>query len=219
MLWRRESLVEAMERIACYIDGFNLYHAIDDLNRDHLKWVDLWKLMENFVDPSLHKIVAIYYFSAFATWIPQAHKRHEKYVSALKAVGITTVMTNFKVKQRYCKECKKYFWGHEEKETDVNAAIYMLDGAYQNIYDRAYLVSRDSDLAPAVRLLRERFSQKHIRIISPPNRRHAKDLAKHATSLAKIKPIHLERCLLPEQVFDKDGHLVAERPAKYTPPK
>ena len=28
-------------RVSVYIDGFNLYHAIDALNENHLKWLDL----------------------------------------------------------------------------------------------------------------------------------------------------------------------------------
>ena len=30
-----------MTRVACYVDGFNLYHAINDLNKPHLKWLDI----------------------------------------------------------------------------------------------------------------------------------------------------------------------------------
>ena len=35
------------KRVACYVDGFNLYHAIDDLRKPHLKWVNLWALAES----------------------------------------------------------------------------------------------------------------------------------------------------------------------------
>jgi hypothetical protein len=38
-------------RVACFIDGFNLFHAIKNLGRNELKWVNLWKLMECFIDP------------------------------------------------------------------------------------------------------------------------------------------------------------------------
>jgi len=40
-------LCEAMPtRTIVYIDGFNLYHALDDLRENHLKWVDLWALSQ-----------------------------------------------------------------------------------------------------------------------------------------------------------------------------
>ncbi len=36
-------------RTLTYIDGFNLYHATDDLKEPALKWVDLWKLSETLM--------------------------------------------------------------------------------------------------------------------------------------------------------------------------
>ena len=38
-------------RVIGFIDGFNLYHAIDDLGQAHLKWVDLPKVCEIFCPP------------------------------------------------------------------------------------------------------------------------------------------------------------------------
>ena len=32
------------KRVAVYVDGFNLYHAIDELRDNQLKWLDLWQL-------------------------------------------------------------------------------------------------------------------------------------------------------------------------------
>lgn len=37
------------ERVICYIDGFNLYHAIRDLKQPYLKWVNLWTLASVFI--------------------------------------------------------------------------------------------------------------------------------------------------------------------------
>lgn len=56
-------------RVACFIDGFNIYHAINDLRRNELKWVDLRKLMACFTDPKVHALGPVYYFSAYATWL------------------------------------------------------------------------------------------------------------------------------------------------------
>lgn len=63
-----------MERVFCYIDGFNVYHAIDDANRavrgarSHLKWLNLNSLMTEFTDPSVHEISAVKFFTAYPTW-------------------------------------------------------------------------------------------------------------------------------------------------------
>lgn len=34
-------MAPASRRFIAYVDGFNLYHAIDDLRRPELKWLDL----------------------------------------------------------------------------------------------------------------------------------------------------------------------------------
>lgn len=207
-------------RVACFIDGFNLYHAVDNLGRPHLKWLDLHKLMSIFVDRAVHEIVAVYYFSAYATWRAGAYARHQLYVKALESVGVTPVMGHFKVKDRSCRDCGSTWQAHEEKETDVNAALWLLDLAYRDYYDDAFVVSRDSDLAPAVRLVRTRFPAKRIKVVATPNLRHSKELAQAAgnKNLAAIQIIHLERSLLGPVLYDGAGAVICRRPAKYDPP-
>jgi hypothetical protein len=201
-------------------DGFNLYHTISDLGQDHLTWVDLWKLTEIFVSPTDQTLVAVYCFSAFATWMPGPLDRHQRYVRALTARGVTAVMY-FKEKQRHCKLCGQDAPSHEEKERDVNAALWMLDQAYQETYDRALLISNDSDLVPPIRMLHSRFPKLPVKAIVPPGRRHSKQLAQIVGKkrLQSIKLIHIERSLLPKKVADQQGIVVAIRPGKYTPPQ
>jgi len=54
------------ERVACFVDGFNLYHAIVRLGAPHLKWLDLSALMRRFIHPGSQEIDGIHYFSASA---------------------------------------------------------------------------------------------------------------------------------------------------------
>jgi NYN domain len=187
----------------------------------HLKWVDLRKLIETFMDVSRHEVTAIYYFSAFATWMPDAHLRHQQYVEALKARGVTPVIGRFKAKDAYCRACRKPYKTHEEKETDVNIALWLLNEAYKNNYDHAFILSRDSDLTPAIRMVLEQFPDKKIKIISPPNAGHSKEMGGLVgkNMLASVKLVHLERCLLPATITDPDsGLVVARRPTSYDPP-
>lgn len=74
-------------RVECFVDGFNLYHAVADLRLHHLKWFDLRKLIETFIDPAEHDLRSVFYFSAFANWLPGPLARHQQYVEALKATG------------------------------------------------------------------------------------------------------------------------------------
>ena len=204
-------------RVACFIDGFNLYHAITKLGRNELKWVNLRQLMEQFIDPNSHEIVAVYYFSAFAYWLPGATKRHQAYIDALRFYGVTPVMGRFKEKELSCKRCGRAWIAHEEKQSDVNIAVWMVREAYRDNYDEAFLVSQDSDLVPALEFIRELPKQRKIKIIGPPNRPHSKELSKLSTKLTKIKTVHLERCLLPAEIKDENGNLIVRRLPEYDP--
>ncbi|MGN6551468.1 MAG: NYN domain-containing protein, partial [Pararhizobium sp.] len=156
-----------MIRSSFFIDGFNFYHALRRLDEPHLKWVDLRALMKRQTMRS-EAVTAIYYFSAYASWLPGPHARHRQYVVALEQRDVTVVMGHFKKKDRYCQHCRKTSIGHEEKETDVNLALCLLNEAYKDTYDRAYIVSRDSDLKPAMAMVRNEFPQKELFVVAPP---------------------------------------------------
>ncbi len=71
-----------MKRAICYIDGFNLYHSISELQMPHLKWLDLWTLSQSFMT-SGEDLRAVVYFTAIADWNPDKARRHRKYIAAL----------------------------------------------------------------------------------------------------------------------------------------
>lgn len=209
------------KRVACFIDGFNLYHAIHDLSQPHLKWVNLYKLFDNFIDPNIHEICKVYYFSAYADWLPSRKARHVRYVNALKEFGVEVIMGRFKEKTKTCPKCKCSYTGHEEKETDVNIATWMVNEAWKDTYDEAFVVSNDSDLVPPIKTVMAYPLNKGVKLVAPPGRYHSKDLAKSLRGrkrLVKIKPIHLERTLLPERIELKTGSPVII-PDRYKSPK
>jgi uncharacterized LabA/DUF88 family protein len=206
-----------VERVACFIDGFNLYHAIARLGQPHLKWVDLWALAERYVRPRSQRLEAVHYFSAYAEWLPAACDRHAAFIAAQRARGVRPVMGRFKRKDRWCPLCRGRSVGHEEKETDVNIALHLLDGAYRDEFDRALLVSRDSDLTPAMRLLRERFPGKGLTLVAPPLAGHSTEMLRWCTGRTKIRLEHLAGALLPAVVLDSEGRVVATRPRTYSP--
>lgn len=205
-----------MVRVNVYVDGYNLYHAIDNLKDDTLKWLDLRALMANFLDPNLHNLQRVYYFSAYATWRQKAYQRHRLYEQALRVSGVETVMGKFKEKDRSCRKCKDTWIAHEEKETDVNIALYLLNDAYQDQYDEAVIISQDSDLFPAIKMVKKHFPQKSVKIITPPNLHHSKEMAQLVgkKKLSKIKTIHLQRSLLPAALVMPNGKVI-KRPSKY----
>ena len=95
--------------------------------------------------------------------------------------------------------------------------MYLLNEAYKDSYDHAFLISRDSDLAPAINLVKSTFPEKIVTVVAPPFYNHSFELMHAAHSKAKININQLERSLLPEKVFDSEGHLAASRPSVYEP--
>jgi uncharacterized LabA/DUF88 family protein len=173
-----------------------------------------------FAPKSHFTIKDVYYFSAYATWLPDAYRRHREYVRALEAVGVTPVMAQFKEKSRGCLSCGSRWTAHEEKETDVNIALHMLDDAYKDRFDRALLISADSDLAPPIRMVLQRFPKKQIRVLTPIGRNHSWALVNAAGGLKSSKKIgrsHLDMSLLPKRIAGARGNEIATRPNSYKP--
>ena len=63
-------------------------------------------------------------------------------------------------------------WKNEEQGSDVNRALHLLNDAWLNVYDCAVVVSNDSDLSEALRIVKAQ-SDKLIGIVTPgaPQRR------------------------------------------------
>lgn len=209
-----------------YIDGYNLYHAIDNINKHELKWLNLRKLSEKYLPANQgYKINTIYYFTAIAYHKndPKVIERHKAYIFALESVGVKTILGNFKEKDNRCFRCDRKWKSHEEKETDVNIATFMLFDAFKNNFDRALLITQDSDLSRPLKKIKENFPEKNIRVITPLGMRHSAELAdalssnrkKRFNNFTKMKEIHLSHSLFPETV--EYGSKIIKRPLKYRP--
>jgi hypothetical protein len=194
------------------VDGFNLYHAINDLGEPCLKWLNLWSLSESLLR-SGEQLVAVKYCSAFATWMPGPFMRHRQYVKALECVNVLPIMGRFKSKPRRCAKCGAQWIGHEEKETDVNIAIHLIHDALTDQFDRAILISADSDLVPAVNLAANHDSTKEIFVAAPPGRfTHARDLKPKL----EVTRGRIRKNLLAATLTYRDGTTVT-RPSEYRP--
>ena|ERR1700722_4906471 len=206
------------QRVICLIDGLNLYHAISALARPELKWVDLRKLAKVFLKTHSEELSGVFYFSAYADHVSESSQKCQKaHIRALELTNVAPILGHFKEKARKCPSCSHRWIGHEEKETDVNIALFLLNLAYQNAFDRVLLISNDSDLAPAIRMVRNYFPQKRITTISPPHYFHSRELIQASSDKTKVRIEQLERCLLPSVVTDASKLISILRPPEYAP--
>ncbi len=194
-------------RTIVYIDGFNFYYG--QLKDSPYKWLNLSKLFKTILGKE-NELIKIKYFTARVQPTerdPQVNTRQDTYFRALEA---------------YCPEVEIHF-GHflrhrvfaenanpppnkieifktEEKGSDVNLALHVLNDAWANTYDCAIIVSNDSDLATALLMIKEQ--NKVIGLITPgsPKRKPSWQLKKHANFFVPIRTWALELSLLPRLI-------------------
>ncbi len=210
-------------RAALYVDGFNLYHAIDDLKEDRLKWLSLYQLGQTIIRRKTETLTKVVYFSAYAhhrsAKDPSIVARHRQYVAALESTGVEVVLGNFKRKQKHCYACNSRWDSHEEKETDVNIAVRLVADAFRDEYDVAYVLSADTDLVPAMSCTQSvagaSGAVKEIVAIFPPMQgRNVKSLEDHSTRQIQLNRNHIVNARLTNQIVLPDG-TVLTCPQKY----
>ena len=160
-----------MNRVAFFIDGFNLYHSLKE-KAPECRWLNLRRLCEHYINPEKEMIVAIYYFSAIAYWHPDSKKaqRHLKYIERLRQENVIPVLGRFKEKDIHCRLCGRSFKSHEEKRTDVNIALKIVSEAVLGTYDTGILVSGDTDMIPSIETIRNLSLNKRMGVLFPLNR-------------------------------------------------
>ena len=195
-------------RTYIYVDGFNLYYR--SLKQTPFKWLDLSGLFRDVLKPH-HDIRKIKFFTARVSARPNnlsAPQRQDTYLRALK---------------HYCPEVEAYF-GHflthkiqapladtgnrrrlvkvvrtEEKGSDVNLAVHLLNDAWLDDYDCAVVVTNDSDIAEGMRLVKK-HKRKWIGLVTPGTSHPSRELMAHADFSRRIQKRALRKNQLPSPI-------------------
>lgn len=209
-------------RVAVYVDGLNLFHALDTFSfrsieeggadLRHLKWLCLNTLARHLIRSKSESVEKVKYFTAFAEHLkgtkPHLLMQQITYQRAVAAQGAECIMGRFKKKRVWCSVCNAYRPTREEKETDVNLAVSLLDDAYQDVFDTFLVISTDTDFHPAISLVKRRFPEKQFVTVSPPGRPHAQELLALADRHASITERMLESSRLPELIQLSNGKII-----------
>lgn len=206
-------------RTIVYVDGFNLYYGA--VKGTALKWLNLQRYFETILPKD--DVVKIKYFTA---WVKAPDlSRQQAFLAAVGTLPKVEVIHGlFKRVKRECKHttctiAPAKYKTHEEKRTDVNIAIHMLDDGYQGAAEHMVLVSGDSDLVPLLRLVRHRFPSVRITVAVPardPNRAKGAVEIKSEADHAFVLPQHmLSYAQFPTVVKLPDGG-VATKPEAWS---
>ena len=92
-----------------------------------------------------------------------------------------------------------------KKQTDVNIAIRMLKDAYEDKVDRAYLLSHDSDLIPALKSIQSLGVQ--TMLLFPPKTQNV-DEFKSISFFRKLKNSDYDNAILSNPIELSDGRIM-----------
>ena len=199
-------------RCNIYIDGFNFYYGA--MRGTRHKWLDLALLFSRLRPDD--EIQVIHYFTALVSGPRRSNQ--DCYLRALAtSPKINIILGKFKSKQIKCRVAKcayrgsRIFEAPEEKRTDVNIALQMLDDVFHDRADCLVLVSGDSDLVPAVDLVKTHDPTKKI-IVYVPSRNPIRGAATELRSAAdksRTFPLRLlQVSQFPPEVPDGRGGVI-----------
>jgi len=164
-----------MRHVRMYVDGYNFYYAIKQkYHLDRIKvgqdsliglgWCDFRRLGEHMIDRNVEQITEIKYFTARVEREYPRHagerQRQQEWLDAVSTItGLRKIMGYFlppkgpqsRVADRSINDPTELKPSRTEKHTDINIAVeILLDALDAKGYQKAILVSGDTDLAPAV---------------------------------------------------------------------
>ncbi|WP_420123727.1 NYN domain-containing protein [Nakamurella sp.] len=204
-----------VQRLIVYIDGFNLYHGIHDWAGRKKLWLDVVALAKSLRPAS--QLISVRYFTAPVLDQPEAASRQSTYLDALMARSpgvLTIIQGRYQRKEILCRGCGRARPHYEEKETDVNIAVSIVEDAAMAASDAALVISADSDLIPAVKTARRLNSSLFIAAAFPPER-YSAHLQRLMPASFLISRTKINQAQMPPVVIEPSTGRRLKRPSKW----
>lgn len=199
-------------RTFIYIDGFNFYYGA--VRSTPYKWLDFKTLFTYLLDKK-HDITCIKYFTAHVSGkidsdqplrqrtflralekhIPELEIHLGQFTTHTKILPLATNPKQYGDRMFYVPVIKT-----EEKGSDVNLAVNLLNDSWQDRFEAAIVVSNDSDLAESLKFVSQ-HQNRVIGVINPRiNKIPARKLMKHAHFYKVIRAGVLKMSQLPDPI-------------------
>jgi 6-hydroxy-3-succinoylpyridine 3-monooxygenase len=211
----------ARNRCIIYIDGFNFYYGLFK-KRPEWRWLNLQSFFEQL---RLNEdVVKIRYFTAIVDereHVSRKRDRQKRFLKALSSLPkVEVILGFFQSRERTCQAtCKRVYREPEEKKTDVNIAVALIDDAMANRADSMVVVTGDSDIQPAVAWIRQHYPAITLTVYVPalPEALHSRRADYYRQIRVTWRFLPTENLLahqLSASVTAADGQIVA-RPSEW----
>lgn len=199
------------------------------------KWLDLMALSQRLVPAD--EVNLIRYFTARLNSFgnsPERLQRQQTYLRALQGRPQLAVhLGKFSAQQRWMPLVKPpglrrrrlarllglhirnhdngnatiKVWRLEEKGSDVNLATHLLMDAMRGDFNKAVVISNDTDLCEPIRIVATEFRLPVVVVNPRGPRRQAKELQRIATETRHLRLQAAIASQLPSPLFDEFGHV------------
>ena len=198
-------------KTSIFVDGMNLYYGV--LKDTPYRWLNLATLCKVILpDLDIDNSHIRYYTARLKPRPnnPDQPYRQRRYLRALRTLPNLEIvyghfLTHPTTLSRVDPPHKPVrVFRTEEKGSDVNLAVDLLAGAFRDEFERAIVVSNDSDLARAIRIVRQELNIPVI-VFNPHLKHPSKELQTVATQVRKIRNSALEKSQFPRTLEDDRG--------------
>jgi len=196
-------------KLYVYIDGFNLYYGC--LKDTPYRWLDVMKMCKLRFPQD--ETVKIKYFTApikvrMSDKDPERPNRQQMYWRALRTNPnleiIEGVFLSHKVSMKLAnRNGYALVIKNEEKGTDVNIASHLVHDAHHALFEKAVVISNDSDLVTPIKMVTKEISLP-VTIVSPFDR-NSIQLKEVATDVKHLRKGLLEVSQFSEKLYDDVG--------------
>lgn len=210
-------------RIACLVDGFNLYHSVRETVEEgeaacNIKWLDLRGLLNSKLDVFEQTGVVLgplYYCTALPKYKTDGTvDRHAQYIKVLQSQGFEIVYGQFRDKTVKCgASCREEYTAHVEKQTDVNIAVKLMEVYKTGDCEGCLIMTGDGDLISAVRTAQLLYPEKLTGVIFPYKRWH-RDLSQRVKYRVRLECVDYLNNVLPDPLVLPSGKIL-KKPSKW----
>lgn len=206
-------------RARVYVDEFNLYYRA--LRRTPYRWLAFYALATSLLE-STDTIEGICYFTARVSpraGDEDAPRRQQAYLGALSTLPRLSIhYGRFLPKTKWRPIAHPNWDPHvpiqvhdtEEKGSDVNLASHLINDAHFDRYDVALVMSQDSDLREAMRMVKNEIG-KIVGLAWLDGREPSRRMRDAVSFVRHVTPSRLSSAQLPAKILGRNGHHI-EKP-------
>lgn len=200
---------QQINRVFAYIDGFNLYFGLKERKWAKFYWFDPDCLAKQLVEGG-RKVIETKYFTAKVKQPDDKRKRQQTFLNAIQHHSDSEIIYGkFAKRTRPCRNCGAIWTTHEEKMTDSAIAAHLVADAFLDRFDTAILIGGDTDIVPAIKLVRRYHPSKRIEAWFPPKRKN-QQVADCCDDGGHINGEHLQAALMPLSATDENGFQIVK---------